>query len=91
MRRCGHSSARIRRSVISAGFQVHVAMDAADNEIELGQRVIFQIHRAVAADIALDAGEHASPRPRLIHFPNLCANATARFSSRPLAMASAFE
>ena len=46
-------------------------MDAADHEIQLAQRVVFQIHGAVAADIALDSGKDAQPQPALIHFANL--------------------
>ena len=46
------------------GFQIHVAVHAADHQIQLAQRVVFQIHRAVAADVALDAGEHAQPEAR---------------------------
>ena len=50
---------------------IHVAVHAADHQIQLAQRVVFQIHGAVAADVALDPGEHAQPEPALIHFAHL--------------------
>ena len=40
-------------------FHVHVAVHAADHQVELGQRVVGQVHRAVPQDVALDAGEDA--------------------------------
>ena len=36
-------------------FQIHVAVDAADHDVQLGQRVFGQVHRAVAADVAFEA------------------------------------
>ena len=64
MRRCGHSSARSRRSVISAGLQIHVAVHAADHQVEFGQRIIGQIHRAILQNVALDAAEDADAQRR---------------------------
>ena len=51
-----------------------------------------QIHRAVAQDVALEAGEDADAQAAVWFSSRTCwAKATARFSSRPLAMASALE
>jgi len=36
-----------------------VAVHAADHEVEFGQRVIGEIHRAIFQDVAFDAGEDA--------------------------------
>ena len=50
-----------------------MAVDAADDEIELGQRVVGEVQRAVAQDVALDAGEDADAETRrrveLAHAP----------------------
>ena len=73
------------------GFQIHVAVDAADHDVEFGQRVFGKIHRAVAADVALEARKDAERQPAAVQSRTCLANATARFSSRPLAMASALE
>src|ERR1039457_4233588 len=42
-----------------ARLLVHVAVHAADHQVERGQRVVGQIHRAVLEDVALDATEDA--------------------------------
>ena len=40
-----------------AGLLVHVAVHAADHEVELGQRVVGQIHLAIPQDVALEAAK----------------------------------
>ncbi len=87
----GDSRARIRRSVISARFEIHVAVNASDHDVELGECVFGEIHLAVAADIAFEPGENAEREAVRLRSRTCLAKATARFSSRPLAMASAFE
>ena len=73
-------------------LQIHVAVDAADHEIQLAQRVVCQIHRAVAADVAFEAGEHANAQTALVPSREPVARTRPRaLSSSPFAIASAFE
>ena len=53
------------------GFQIHVAVDAADDDVEFGQRVFGEIHRAVAPDVAFEAGEDAEREAAAIELAHL--------------------
>ncbi len=43
-----------------ARLQVHVAVHAADHQVEFGQRVVGQIHLAILENVAFDAAEDAN-------------------------------
>ena len=91
IRRCGHSSARSRRSVISAGLHVHVAVDAADHQVEFGQRIVGQVQRAILQNVALEAGEDADAQPVAIDLAHMLGECHGARFVQPLAMASALE
>ncbi len=72
MRNCGHSSAREQTVGHFNGFQIHVAVHAADHQIQLGEGVGREVERAIFHDVTLDAGEDADTERPLVqcaHMP----------------------
>ena len=59
-----------------------------DDEIERGEAVVGEVERAVRPDVALDAGKQPDAVPVASSARIRAACASARLSSRPLAMAS---
>ena len=59
-----------------------------DDDVERGEAVVGEIERAVGHDVALDAGEDRTPTPSASSARMRAACASARRSSRPLAIAS---
>ena len=78
---------------MAAGFQIHVAVNAGDHQIQFRQRVPFDIHRAVFQNVALEPGEDADSQFAALVDASApcCANSTTRFSSRPKFIDSALE
>ena len=88
MSTCGFSIARSSRSVICWRSWLKRRVHRGDDEVERGEAVVGEIERAVRPDVALDAGEQpdAVPAPSSARMRAACAS--ARRSSRPLAIAS---
>ncbi len=42
------------------GFEAHVGVDAADDEVEFGEGVIGKVEGSLLENVALDAGEDAN-------------------------------
>ena len=70
---------------------IHVAVHAADHQVEFRHRVVGEIHGAVFQDVALQAREDAQPQAVAVQLAHVRAKSTARASSSPLVMASDFE
>ena len=51
-------------------FQMKVAVNAADHQIEFGQSVFGDIHRSVAQNIALQAGKNVQRKSVTVHLAN---------------------
>src|SRR5262245_42270078 len=47
-------------------------VDRCDDDVEGGEAVVREVHRAVGPDVALDAGEYADAETLGIHLPDLC-------------------
>src|SRR5713226_7369079 len=54
-----------------SGLQVHVAVNTADHQVELSQRVICQIERAVPQDVAFQARKNSDSQIFLVDLPHL--------------------
>ena len=53
------------------GLHVHVAVHAADDQVEFGQRVVGQVHRAVFQDVALQAREDANAEAIVVELAHM--------------------
>ena len=86
----GIAIARSSRSVICAASWPNAEWSDAIDDVELGQAVVGEVHRAVGADVALDAGEQREAVEPLADLANRAGVRERAASSRPLAIASAW-